>query len=172
MVVDVYVSVGSNIAPEENVLRAFELLALQLPVVQTSTMYRTKALGRPWQADFVNGVWHVRTDLEPRVVKYSVLRGIETALGRVRSEDAYADRPIDLDILVYGDCVVSEAGLRIPDPDILDRPFLAIPLLELEPDIVLPGFGIRLAEHPVTRNTTGLEPMIELTKELQRRLKT
>ena len=170
--VTAYIAVGSNMEPEKNLPAALARLIQRVRVVAVSTMYRTPALDRPHQPDFVNGVWSVETRHTPRDLKYTVLRPIEEALGRVRTADAYADRPIDLDIALYGAQVIEEQGLIIPDPDILRRPFLAVPLLELVPDLVLPGSGVRLSEQPVAHHRAGLTPLPELTETLRRMIAT
>lgn len=133
----IYIGVGSNIEPRENILEALRLLAHRLRLTRLSTFYRTKALLRPQQKDFVNGVAEGETDLTPRELR-SLLREIESRLGRVRSADKYAARTIDLDLLLYGDLRVAEPNLALPDPDIRTRAFLAAPLAELAPDLVLP----------------------------------
>jgi 2-amino-4-hydroxy-6-hydroxymethyldihydropteridine diphosphokinase len=165
-----FIAVGSNIEPERNVLLALELLMRRVRVVAASTFYRTEPLGRPEQASFVNGAWEVRAERDARELKFGVLRPIEAELGRVRTADRYAARPIDLDIAVYGDLLIREPDLMVPDPDILERPFLAIPVLELAPEIRLPGTEMALKDFPVARGTAGLEPAAELTELLRERL--
>ncbi|MBN1441873.1 MAG: 2-amino-4-hydroxy-6-hydroxymethyldihydropteridine diphosphokinase [Planctomycetes bacterium] len=125
-----YIAVGSNIDPEESIFGAQVLLQRRVRLTGVSSFYRTPALDRPDQPPFLNGVWEVLTELPPRRLRDEVLRPIETALGRVRTEDRYAPRSIDLDLLLYGDRVVEEADLKIPHPD-LARPFVYAPLLEL-----------------------------------------
>ena len=137
----VYISLGSNIAPEANITRALELLAKAVRLSALSTFYRTVLVGPAGQPSFVNGVAEVRTDLGPRPLKFEVLRGIETALGRRRGPDKYAPRPIDLDLLLYGDLVVREPDLVLPDPDLRERLFLAAALRELAPGLAPPGAG-------------------------------
>ncbi|MFO7898284.1 MAG: 2-amino-4-hydroxy-6-hydroxymethyldihydropteridine diphosphokinase [Planctomycetota bacterium] len=166
---DVYVAVGANIDPESNILAAFDKLAERVRIVATSSFYRTPALGRPEQPPFLNGVWQVETDIGPRPLRSRVLRAVECELGRVRTEDRYAARPIDLDIAVYGDVVIDEPGLRIPDPGIRERAFLAVPLLELAPGLVLPDTGETLADLVVVRNK-DLERVPKLTAMLKERL--
>ena len=140
-----YIGVGSNIAPETNIVAALERLKLYATITGVSTFYRTPALMRPEQPPYLNGVIRVRTALDVRSLKFEVLRGIETALGRIRSDDAYAARPIDLDILLFDALTIDEDDLRIPDPDIGERVFLAAGLRELAPGLVLPDTGERVA---------------------------
>lgn len=141
-----FVALGSNIDPERHVPAAVDLLRQRLDVVGVSSFYRSPALGRTDQPPFWNGVVEVRTELEPRELKFDVLRPIESQLGRSRGEDRYAPRTIDLDLLLLGERVIDEPDLVLPDPEIGERPFLAVPLHELAPDLVLPGSGARLAD--------------------------
>ena len=145
-----YIGVGSNIDPEANIPAALRMLAEVATIVGISTFYRTPALGPPSAdasdasggiiprsitAEFINGVVAVETDLPPRELKFGVLRPIERVLGRVRDAEKFAPRTIDLDIAVYGDVVIDEPDLVIPDPGIMSRAFLAMPLAELAPEL-------------------------------------
>ena len=162
-----YVGVGSNVDPEANVPAALRRLARRVRVTGSSTFYRTAALRAPGTPDFVNGVWRVETELGPRELKFEVLRPIEEELGRRRTADTYAPRTIDLDVLLCGAAVVREPDLTLPDPDILERPFVAVPLWELAPDLTLPGSGRRLADVVEAMSKVGMEPWPELTRRLQ-----
>ena len=142
----VFIAVGSNIEPERNMARGLELLSRRVQLKKVSTIYRTKPQGRPGQAPYLNGVCAVRTRISPRLLKFAVLREIERAVGRIRSRDKYASRELDLDILIYDTLVSEQEDLRLPDPDIRTRLFVAAPLLELTPDLVLPDTGEGLAD--------------------------
>ena len=166
----VYLAVGANLDPEENILRALALLREAAPVRRTSTFYRTPALGRPEQGDYLNGIWQVTTELEPRALKFSLLRRIEAELGRVRGTDRYAARPIDLDIALYGDLVLAGEDLQIPDPEIPLRPFLALPLLELDPDLILPDSGESLAALVARRGWPEPARAESFTRRVQTRM--
>ncbi len=134
-----------------------------------STFYRTPAIDRAEQPDYRNGVVLIETDSPPRDLKFGILRSIECELGRERSSDKFAARTIDLDIAVYGDLVIEEPDLMVPDPGIMGRLFVAVPLLELAPKLIIPGTGRKLADL-IDRNDSGeLEADIELTEELRKR---
>lgn len=139
-----FIAVGSNVTPEKNIPEALALLRGRARVMDCSTFYWTPPLNRAEQSQFINGIWKIETRRLPRALKFDLLRPIEARLGRVRSKDKYAPRPIDLDILLYGAWVVGEADLRIPDPDLYSRAFLAWPLYELAPDTILPDSGRKL----------------------------
>jgi len=137
--VEVYISLGSNISPEENILKAIRLLSKQIKILDVSTVYRTEPIGTlPKQHDFYNCVIKVETDKEPHVLKFKILRSIEDEMGRRREENKNASRTIDLDILLYGRQRISTKDMTIPDPDIMTRPFLALALNELDPTLLLP----------------------------------
>lgn len=125
-----FISVGSNIEPERNILAALTSLASKTHVTGSSTFYRTTPLGRSDQPMYVNGVWQIHTDLEPGHVQKVLLRPIESSLGRWRSADKFAPRTIDLDLVLYDDLVSEGPKGKLPHPDIA-RPFVCGPVLEL-----------------------------------------
>ncbi|MBN1459414.1 MAG: 2-amino-4-hydroxy-6-hydroxymethyldihydropteridine diphosphokinase [Armatimonadetes bacterium] len=161
-----FVAVGSNIEPEENVEKGLTKLAAQVHVRGLSTFYRTAPLGRPEQDPFLNGVVEIETDLSPRELK-TVLREIETECGRVRTHDKYAARTLDLDVIVYDELTVCEEGLILPDPEIPARPFLAVPLAELAPQLVLAGDGHSMSELAEGHARHQMEPLTAYTKRLR-----
>jgi 2-amino-4-hydroxy-6-hydroxymethyldihydropteridine diphosphokinase len=142
----VFLSLGSNIEPEKNILEAVRLLAEQVRILGASTVYLTTPLRRRTQPKYYNCVLKIETNIPPHRLKFDVLRGIEERLGRKRTEDKYASRTIDIDIIVYGNLRLSSKDLVIPDPEIKRRAFLAIPLCEIEPGLVLPATGGTIKE--------------------------
>jgi 2-amino-4-hydroxy-6-hydroxymethyldihydropteridine diphosphokinase len=162
-----YVSVGSNIEPERNVLEAVRRLAATESVTGVSTVYRTKAIGRPGDPDFINCVIRLETNLSAFALRELVLVSIEKVLGRRRSADRYAPRTIDLDLILYEDLVIDSPCLRLPDPDILRRPFLVLGLYELAPGLTLPGSGASIALSAAAAHRTRLRPLAEYTIALR-----
>ena len=160
-----YVAIGSNIEPEANVRLALFKLAQQARLAGVSMVYRSAALGRPEQPPYFNCVAAIETRLPPLQLKHALLRPIEQRLGRQRGADRYAARPIDLDLVAYGDLVLEKAELRLPDPDILERPFLAIPLCELAPELVVGGR--RIADIAAGMGEGGIEPMPDYSRQLR-----
>lgn len=165
-----YIAVGSNIEPEENIPKALEKLKRNVRVKTTSTFYRTMPIGRPEQDAFLNGIWEIETKKTAHALKFDVLRRIETEIGRMRTDDKYAARTIDLDIALYGDLVIDAPDFQIPDPDIRTRPFIAVPLLELAPALVLPDTGEQLASIAIAPEIAGLEPVDDFTASLRERI--
>jgi 2-amino-4-hydroxy-6-hydroxymethyldihydropteridine diphosphokinase len=162
-----FIGIGSNIAPEKNIREALRLLATSAPIKSISTFYREPAIDRPSEPDFYNGVVAIDTDLPPMTLKSKLLRRIEASLGRRRSADKYASRTIDLDLLVYGDLVVSSKQLTLPDPDILTRGFVAVPLCEIAPELLLPGLGVPIREVADRLPKESMQPLREFTRTLQ-----
>ena len=144
-VVTAFIGVGSNINPEHNITNALVLLEKHVRIIGVSSFYRTKPLSGTNQDDYLNGVWQISTTMHPQALKFSVLREIEKKLNRRREPDKCAPRTIDLDLLLFGDLVISEEFLIIPDPDIYKRSFIAFPLFELNHDLIIPD-----KEMPIT----------------------
>lgn len=165
-----YIAVGSNIEPEKNILRACLLLGEAARVCSVSSFYRTEPVDRPGQPEYRNGVLEIRTSATPQELKFRDLRKIEERLGRVRDSDKNANRTIDLDVVLYGDAVLREKDLLIPDPDIRTRAFIAVPLLELAPDLCLPDTGERLSGLASAKRRSDMVPDDELTQTLKSRL--
>ena len=91
---------GSNIQPEKNIPLAVRLLQKQLTVLQTSSVWESKAIGSD-SANFLNAALLVLTSMEAEVLKEQVLRPLEAQLERVRTSDKNSPRTIDLDILLF-----------------------------------------------------------------------
>lgn len=152
------IGLGANLGDPAAQLRAAIGAIGQLPgtrVVAVSAFYRTAPVGYATQPDFVNAAVAVETALEPRALLEGLL-GIEAAAGRSRTfKDA--PRTIDLDVLLYEDRVIDEPGLAVPHPRLHERAFALAPLVEIEPEAVVPGHGraadllARCADQPIAR---------------------
>jgi 2-amino-4-hydroxy-6-hydroxymethyldihydropteridine diphosphokinase len=141
----VYLGLGSNLGDRrENLLTALRLLdgMEDVRVLDVSAVYETEPWGVLEQPEFLNLVALVSTTREPRGV-LAACKEVESELGRVKVE-RWGPRVIDVDILLYDDVELEEEDLVIPHPRMLERDFVLIPLLELQPDISLPGLGREL----------------------------
>jgi len=141
-----FVALGSNLdSPREQVVRGMqEVGALpETRLLKRSSLYRTAPVGFVDQPDFINAVVMVETALAPHTLLDGLL-AIERRHGRVR-EFLNAPRTLDLDVLLYGDLVLSEHGLTLPHPRMHERAFVLLPLAEIAPDAVIPGKG-RIAD--------------------------
>jgi 2-amino-4-hydroxy-6-hydroxymethyldihydropteridine diphosphokinase len=139
----VYVGIGSNLGEREDTIRqALALLAAEpgIELDAVSSIRETDPVGIVDQPKFLNGAARVFTDLPPRAVLDRLL-AVEQRLGRVRTGERFGPRTIDLDLLVYADEVVDEDGLGVPHPRLAERRFVLEPLVELDPELVVPGLG-------------------------------
>jgi 2-amino-4-hydroxy-6-hydroxymethyldihydropteridine diphosphokinase len=121
---------GSNIDPEKNINRALHQLMHACKLLNSSQIWETEAIGSNGP-DFLNMAIVVETPLLEDELKFNVLRGIEKELGRVRGENKYASRTIDLDIILFDDQVI--------DQDLWTRSFIASPVSDLYPNLKHPG---------------------------------
>jgi len=137
-----YVGLGANLGPREiTLLRAVDLLAETegVEVRAVSQLRETEPVGVVDQPLFLNGAVVLDTSLSPRELLDRLLE-IERELGRVR-DVRWGPRVVDLDLLVYGDRQIDEAGLRVPHPRLHERRFALEPLAELDPELDVPGLG-------------------------------
>jgi len=162
--------VGSNIEPEENVKKALQLLASKVRIVGISTIYSSEAEGRSKQPSYYNCVIEIETDIPPKELKHTILRKLEVELGRKRTRDKDAPRIIDLDLILYGDLVQKTDDLVLPDPQISTRPFLAIPLFELQPDLILPGVGLHIEKVTAQLGNLKMKPLKSYTGLLKKEI--
>jgi len=140
----VYVAAGSNIEPERNLARAVAELAREFPGARFSPWYRNRAIGFAGE-DFVNLVAGFDTG-RPVSGVLDRLHAIETLCGRPRAAPRWAPRSMDLDVLLYGDLVCDEPGLKLPRPDLLRRAYMLGPLAQLAPALVHPTAQLTIGE--------------------------
>ena len=136
------IALGSNMEePLVQVRLAFdELAALPSTVmVKRSSLYRTVPVGYAEQPPFINAVALVDTKLGPRALLDHLLE-IERRHGRVR-DIPNGPRTLDLDIVLYGEQVIDEPGLKVPHPRAHERAFVLAPLVDVWPEAVIPGHG-------------------------------
>ena len=137
-----YVGIGSNLDdPASRVRRAFGQLG-DLPrtrLVAVSSLWRTPPVGPVDQPPFVNAVAGLLTQLAPRALLAALLEA-ERVQGR-RREIRWGPRTLDLDLLVHGQAMLEEPGLTLPHPEMTRRAFVLYPLVEVAPDLQVPGKG-------------------------------
>ena len=172
---NVYLGLGSNEGDRAELLeRAISLLALRAGIVVTrSSVIETEPWGFVSEHQFLNMVVAIQTSLSPTRL-LDVTQRIERQLGRRRNvsepfsasqkaKKAYADRPIDIDILLFDNRIIHTSRLDVPHPLMLQREFVWRPLLEIAPDILWPPTGrplrdeLLLSSYPdlVGASTTG-----------------
>lgn len=156
-----WIGIGSNLGqPLQQVRQAVTALAA-LPDTQLascSPWFGSRAVGPGEQPDYINGVAALDTRLSATAL-LAALQAIEAAQGRERRQ-RWGARTIDLDILLYGDCILNQAELTVPHPRMLERAFVLQPLLQLAPDLQLPD-GRRLAALAAAVDHSGLWPLAQ-----------
>ena len=138
-----YIGLGSNLGDPETQLTSALAALNGLPdtdLVRCSSFYRSKPLGPGDQPDFINAVASLESGLTAKEL-LARLQSIENRQGRVRDGIKWGPRTLDLDMLLYGNEIIDEPGLVVPHPEMRHRNFVLIPLLELAPDVEIPGLG-------------------------------
>ena len=138
------IGLGANLGDAVHTLRqAVDALSRRegITVCATSRFYRTPAWGKEDQPDFINAAVLVETQLAPREL-LDLLLAVESEFGRHRVDgERWGPRTLDLDLLLYGDAVIDEPGLRVPHPHLHERAFALVPLLDVLPDARIPAYG-------------------------------
>lgn len=136
------VALGSNLDdPCAQVERGFAALAKlpQTTLRARSRLYRTPPWGVVDQSDFINAAARLETALPPRDLLDALL-AMEGRAGRVRGI-RNGPRILDLDLLLYGDRIIDEAGLAVPHPRLHERAFVLLPLSDVASELEVPGRG-------------------------------
>ena len=142
-----FLGLGSNEGDSHANLRAARdaLAARGVDVIATSSVYETEPQGEVLdQPDFLNCCLEIDTDLDAHEL-LDACKAVERDLGRMAGGPRHGPRPIDVDLLLLGDEVLATERLTLPHPEITSRRFVLEPLLELDPELRLPG-GTRAAD--------------------------
>jgi 2-amino-4-hydroxy-6-hydroxymethyldihydropteridine diphosphokinase len=140
----VWVSIGSNIDRETNIVSALSALERRFGELKVSSVYRTAPVGFEGD-DFYNLVAGFETDASPVEVT-RILREIEDAQGRERAGGKFSPRTLDLDLLLYADMVLDKDGVQLPRDEILRYAFVLGPLAEIAPTAIHPVEGRRIGD--------------------------
>ena len=139
-----YLSLGSNIRPEENLRKAVAALRARFGEVVVSPVYRTPAVGFRGP-DFLNAIAVIDSDIHPFALN-DWLHALEVAQGRDRRDASYSDRTLDIDIIYFGDLVLEGPDdFQLPRPE-LHRAFVLKPLADVAPEFVDPVRNMTLAK--------------------------
>jgi len=131
-------------------------------VVDVSAVYETEPVGGPADApDYLNVVVVAETTLQPRTLLERA-QAIEDAFGRVRGEDRWAPRTLDVDLIAVGGAVSDEPDLKLPHPRAGERAFVLVPWAEADPTGELPGLGA-VSELAGSLDTSGVRRRDDLT---------
>lgn len=164
----VFIGLGSNLLnPMQQLKLAVQEIA-QLPqtkVVKASSLYASKPMGPQNQPDYVNAVCKIATALSPYQL-LDALQQIELKHGRVRKEERWGPRTLDLDILLFGSLIEDTERLQLPHPGIAAREFVLVPLFEITPDLLMPD-GQPLAKWVANCNLNQLRRLQGADASLQ-----
>lgn len=139
----IHLLIGSNMGDRQAYLaQATAQIGQKIgKITEKSRFYETQAWGVTEQPDFINQALAVETTLSPQATLAKIL-DIETEMGRIRTEK-WAERMIDIDILLFADNIVDEPDLQIPHPKLPERNFALVPLMEIAGEV----------EHPFLKMT-------------------
>lgn len=150
-----YLGLGGNLGDPLDCLRRARRAIGEIAGVREiafSSLYRSAPMGPVDQPEFVNAVMAVATSLAPLDL-LAQLHAVEVAFGRVRLGERWGPRTLDLDILLYGREILNDERLVVPHPGLAEREFVLYPLLEIAPDLKIPGRG----------------PLVDLVRDCPRR---
>ncbi|MEH3022196.1 MAG: 2-amino-4-hydroxy-6-hydroxymethyldihydropteridine diphosphokinase [Pseudomonas oryzihabitans] len=157
----VYLGLGSNLAEPLRQLEAALAALATLPasrLVAVSTLYASDPLGPPDQPRYVNAVAALDTGLEPLAL-LDATQAIEQQQGRVRKDERWGPRTLDIDILLFGERLIDEPRLQVPHYHLHARAFVLYPLADLAPELCLPD-GRRLPDLLSGCPFEGLERLV------------
>lgn len=148
METEAYIALGSNIGDRElNLLRAVAEVG-KIPesrVTALSSFYETSPVGKVAQDAFYNAVLRLSTRLDARSLLTHLLTIEDTSFQRIRTVHQ-GPRRMDLDLLLFGNEIISEENLIVPHPRLTERRFVLQPLCEIAPDLPHPQTGTRIRE--------------------------
>ena len=155
----VFIALGSNLdQPLKQVEAALEAIGRieKTRLVSCSRYFRTAPLGPKDQPDYLNAVVELETLLEPEAL-LDATQKIELQQGRVRKDERWGPRTLDLDILLFGDRVINTPRLTVPHYDMHNRAFMLYPLADIAPDLVFPD-GTPLRQRLAQLSDEGIAP--------------
>lgn len=143
----VFIGIGSNEGNKLNYIKSAVTLINDLAdcvIEKVSSIYETLPFGDVKQNNFFNAVIKISTSLSPQEL-FNELKIIEQKLGRIFREK-WGPREIDLDILLFNDLIFSDEIITLPHKGIINRDFVLVPLIEIEPDLIHPVYKKKMAE--------------------------
>ena len=164
----IYLALGSNIGDRwAHLTSAIALLYPDICVDMISSVYETEPAYVSDQPCFLNMVLRGATKLDP-VTLLAILKDIERRVGRVEGP-RYGPRVVDLDILLYNNQMVDTIDLTVPHPRMAERPFVLVPLAEIAPNIVPPGWQMTVQQ--AISNVSGNGDIIACVGHLKLHMK-
>ena len=143
----IYLSLGSNLGNRlHNLTAAREIIEKEVgPLQKGSGVYESAPWGYSSANHFYNGCLSLQTLLDPLPLLEKLL-SLERSMGRVRGDEGYSDRVIDVDLLFYGNTLLDHPRLKIPHPALEKRRFVLAPLSEIAPELQHPFHGLSVRE--------------------------
>lgn len=139
-----YIGLGSNLSEPikqvQNAINEIKKIA-QSHVINVSSLYLSKPMGPQDQDDYINAVLALETRLTPLEL-LDALQSIENKAGRVRKEDRWGARILDLDIILFGNQIINSERLIVPHYGMKEREFVLLPLAEICADLILPSSNV------------------------------
>lgn len=153
---DAYLALGSNIDAEKNLPLVTNLLVAYGQIAGVSQVWESSPVGFVDQDNFLNGAILLKTTLSIQEIRQQLIPEIESKLNRVRDpKNKNGPRTIDVDLVLFNNTIIEEEGLMLPDPDILTRLFLILPLAEITPNYLHPVMKKPLRTIAVEMETAG-----------------
>jgi 2-amino-4-hydroxy-6-hydroxymethyldihydropteridine diphosphokinase len=153
--IEVYIGVGSNLSnPRLQVRNAIAQItqAENITLISASSLYISKPMGPQDQDDYVNAVICIETNLAPLEL-LDTLQAFENQAGRVRKDNRWGARILDLDILLFGELVMDTQRLTLPHYGIKEREFVIFPLEEITEEFILPdGDSVKFLSQSIEHN--------------------
>lgn len=150
-----YIGLGSNLSePIEQVKSAINEISniVQTKLLKASSLYLSKPMGPQDQDDYINAVVAIETSLSA-IELLNALQAIENKAGRVRKENRWGARILDLDIILFGSETLNTDRLVIPHYGLCEREFVLLPLAEISPALSLPsGESVKLLSQNIANN--------------------
>ncbi len=149
----VYLGLGSNVFPMQNIKLALQELKSRYGKLLVSPVYRNAAVGFSG-ADFINLVVRLDSEAPPQAI-CAEIELIHNLSGRIRDSDKWESRPLDIDLLLYNDLILDEKPVRVPREDVLKYSFVLRPLAEIAPHLCHPVTGKTMQQHWQEFDATG-----------------
>jgi 2-amino-4-hydroxy-6-hydroxymethyldihydropteridine diphosphokinase len=156
-----YIGLGSNMqSPKQQIKSAIKSISEipEIQVLKVSSLYKSKPVGPQGQNDYINAVIKIETEFMPLEL-LDCMQDIENQHGRIRKEH-WGPRILDLDILIFGKKIIQDKKLTIPHPEIEKRPFVLVPLAEIDSNCSIPGIGL-VSDLLAVNNQKDLELLYE-----------
>ncbi len=141
----VYLGLGSNVDAHKNLRLGIAELRSRFGELEISSTYQNAAVGFDG-ADFLNLVVGLDCAMSPAEI-HTEIEAIHGLAGRARGAAKFSSRPLDIDLLLYGEQVIAESPVHVPRSDVLEYGFVLRPLAELAPELVHPQTGQTMASH-------------------------